>query len=231
MYGLKQAAILAYTKLISILKPFGYHPIPHTVGMWQHKKRKTKFCLCVDDFGIKYTCLHDAQHLLNALTSAYTISTDWTGKHYCGLTLDWDYTGRTVDISTPNYIHKVFHKYQHTPPDKPMYAPHTYNEPVYGKRRQMAPDLDESSYLSPKGIKEIQGIIGSFLYYARAVDPTMLTALNELSGEQSKPTTNTHTKVNLLLDYAHTYPNATLRYRASDMVLCVESDVTTMRLG
>ena len=56
MYGLKQAAILAYTKLISILKPFGYHPIPHTVGMWQHKTRKTKFCLCVDDFGIKYTC-------------------------------------------------------------------------------------------------------------------------------------------------------------------------------
>ena len=64
-----------------------------------------------------------------------------------------------------------------------MYAPHTYNKPVSGKRRQMAPDLDESSYLSPKGIKEIQGIIGSLLYYARAVDPTMLTALNELSGE------------------------------------------------
>ena len=107
MYGLKQAAILEYTKLISILKPFGYHPIPHTVGMWQHKTRNTKFCLCVDDFGIKYTCIHDAQHLLNALTSAYTISTDWTGKNYCGLTLDWDYTGRTVDISIPNYIHKV----------------------------------------------------------------------------------------------------------------------------
>jgi hypothetical protein len=57
----------------------------------------------------------------------------------------------------------------------------------------MAPDLDESSYLSPKCIKEIQGIIGSFLYYARAVDPTMLSALNELSGEQSKPIPNTRT--------------------------------------
>ena len=163
MYGLKQAAILAYTKFISIFKPFGYHPIPHTVGMWQHKTRKTNFCLCVDDFGIKYTLLYDAQHLLNALTSAYTISTDCTGKYYCGLTFDWDYIGRTVDSSIPNNIHKVLHKYQHPPPDKSMYAPHTYNEPVYGKRRQMAPDLDESSYLSTKGIKEIQGIICSLL--------------------------------------------------------------------
>ena len=33
------------------------------------------------------------------------------------------------------------------------HAPYTYNEPVYEKRRQMAPDLDEPSYLSPRGIK------------------------------------------------------------------------------
>jgi hypothetical protein len=168
--------------------------------------------------------------LLNALTSAYTISTDRTGKNYCGLTLDWDYTGRTVDISIPNYIHKVLLKYQHPPPNRPTYAPHTYNEPVYGQRHQMAPDPDDSSYLSPKGIKEIQGIIGSLLYYARAVDPTMLTTLNELSSEQAKPTANTRKKVNMLLDYAHTYPNSALRYRASDMILIVESDAAYLVL-
>ena len=34
MYGLKQAAILAYQQLEAFLKPAGYHPIPHTVGLW-----------------------------------------------------------------------------------------------------------------------------------------------------------------------------------------------------
>ena len=46
MYGLKQAAILAYTQLVNNLKPFGYYPCPYTAGLWVHKTKKTKFCLC-----------------------------------------------------------------------------------------------------------------------------------------------------------------------------------------
>ena len=37
MYGLKQAAVLAYENLIKNLKPFGYEPIPHTDSFWRHK--------------------------------------------------------------------------------------------------------------------------------------------------------------------------------------------------
>ena len=37
MHGIKQDSILAYTKLVSILKPFGYRPILYTVEMWQNK--------------------------------------------------------------------------------------------------------------------------------------------------------------------------------------------------
>ncbi len=33
MYGLKQAAILAYKQLKENLSKYGYYPIPHTVGM------------------------------------------------------------------------------------------------------------------------------------------------------------------------------------------------------
>ena len=54
MYGLKQAAILAYDNLKTILKPFGYVPVTRTVGFWKHGTRPTTFCLYVDDFGIKY---------------------------------------------------------------------------------------------------------------------------------------------------------------------------------
>ena len=67
MYGLKQAAILAYDNLQKNLKPFGYAPVIGTVGIWQHETRPTTFCLCVDDFGIKYNTTQEAQHLLYAM--------------------------------------------------------------------------------------------------------------------------------------------------------------------
>ena len=56
MYGLKQAAVLAYNQLKTNLKPAGYAPIVGTVGMWQHDTKHTKFCLCVDNFGIQRWC-------------------------------------------------------------------------------------------------------------------------------------------------------------------------------
>ena len=37
MYGLKQAALLAYRHLIDNLSQYGYKPIKGTVGMWQHE--------------------------------------------------------------------------------------------------------------------------------------------------------------------------------------------------
>ena len=67
MYRLRQATILAYKQLVKNLKPYGYYPIPHTMGMWAHKTRPTKFCLCVDDFGVKYFSKDDIHHLLDAL--------------------------------------------------------------------------------------------------------------------------------------------------------------------
>ena len=49
------------------------------------------------------------------------------------------------------------------------------------------------------------------LYYSRAVDPTMLPALNEIATEQAHPTENTKTKCKMLLDYAAIYPDSKIR--------------------
>ena len=106
MYGLKQAAILAYENLVSNLSKHGYKPIPHTVGMWKHISRKTVFCLCVDDFGVKYYNVDDANHLLDALRKSYKITVDWKGQNYCGLTINWNYKEGYVDISMPGYVKK-----------------------------------------------------------------------------------------------------------------------------
>ena len=223
MYGLKQAALLAYQQLLKFLRPAGYSPIPNTVGMWKHDTRQTIFCLCVDDFGIKFQNKHDVNHLLDTLRKHYKVSIDWEGKHYCGLTFNWNYDKGYVDISMPGYIEKTLHKYQHQKPSKSEYSPHIHNEPVYGAKQQFT-QIDDSPSLDTKTTKRIQGIIGSLLYYARAIDNTMLTAINEISAVQSKPTEKTLQAVTKLLDYASTYPDTTIRFYASDMTLYAESD-------
>jgi hypothetical protein len=223
MYGLKQAALLAYKHLVNILQPFGYYPCPYTTGLWKHKTRPTVFCLCVDDFGIKYFNDADRDHLLNALKSNYRISTDLEGKHYCGLTLDWNYAQKFVEISMPEYVIKTLERLCHPLPKRPQYAPHAWNKPVFGRKVQYA-NYDETPLLDATGIKFVQSTVGSFLYYARAIDPTMLVALNEIGQQQAKPTEKTRRACKMLLDYAATYPNTKIRYHASDMILHCDSD-------
>ena len=72
----------------------------------------------------------------------------------------------------------------------------------------------------------IQEVTGTFLFYARAVDPTMLVALSSIASEQSAPTTETMEKAHYFLDYAASHPDAVLTYKASDMVLSVHSDAS-----
>ena len=68
--------------------------------------------------------------------------------------------------------------------------------------------------------------MGTLLYYARAVDATILVALGTLAAQQAKGTEHTSRAINQLLDYCHTHPNAILRYRASDMILKIHSDAS-----
>ena len=60
--------------------------------------------------------------------------------------------------------------------------------------------------------KRIQSVVGLFLYYGRAIDNTILPALNEIALSQAEPTEMTNKKVNMLLNYLHTYKNAIIRF-------------------
>ena len=88
----------------------------------------------------------------------------------------------------------------------------------------MAPDPDSSELLDQKGTKFIQTIVGIFIYYARALDPTMLHALNDISCIQARPTRDKLAKAKWFIDYAATYLNTIIRYHASKMVLQIDSD-------
>ena len=224
MYGLKQAAVLAYDNLVNNLSASGYSPVPTTIGMWKHNTRQTKFCLCVDDFGIKYYSDDDAHHLLTALQKNYAVTVDKEGKNFCGLKIDWHYDDNYVDINMPNYVSDALHRFQHPAPVYPQYSPHQHNPINYGERRQYAAAPDQSELLDKKGTTRVQSVVGTFLYYARAIDSTMLPALNEIASQQAAPTTQTLQKCNRLLDYVATYPNAYIRFHASDMILMLDTD-------
>ena len=67
MYCLKQATVLAYNQRVKHLSHHGYTPCPFTAGLWIHCTQRTKFCLCVNDFGIKYFSADDKDHFLSTL--------------------------------------------------------------------------------------------------------------------------------------------------------------------
>ena len=67
-------------------------------------------------------------------------------------------------------------------------------------------------YLTKDGKKIVQQVIGSFLVYAKAIDMTILLALNTIAGAQAAPTQNTLKRVHQLLDYMATNPKAIIRF-------------------
>ena len=224
MYGLPQAGKLAHDQLKAHLKKFGYAPCRLTPGLWKHQTRPISFTLVVDDFGVKYVNEEDLNHLIASLRQKYELHVDLTGSFMLGMSITWDYANRHVDISMAKYIKKALAKFQHNQPPHHQAQPHRWTPPVYGASVQTPPAPDTTATLNAKETKRVQEIVGTFLYLARAVDPTILVALNDISAKQSAPTRQTLTDLNQLLDYIACNDNPTIRYRASDMVLHIHSD-------
>ena len=77
----------------------------------------------------------------------------------------------------PGYIAAALHRFQHPLPIAKEDSPHAWIEPTYGAPIQLAPLEDTSPRLDTEGTTRGQQIVGTLLYYARAVDSTMLVAL------------------------------------------------------
>ncbi len=204
MYGLPQAGRIANDQLIPILAAAGYHQAEHTPGLFTHEWRPVTFSLVVDDFGIKYVGKEHADHLIATLEAKYTISQDWSGSTYLGLTLDWDYDNKTVDLSMPGYIEKALQRFQHIAPTRPQHAPHHWIPPQYGAPVQLTAPPDTTQHIDKPQTKRLQQIIGVLLYYGRALDLTMLVTLGSLAAAQAEGTQATLEACTQLLNYAAT---------------------------
>ena len=219
MYGLPQAGILAQQRLIRHLAKAGYKQCPNVPCLFTHDNNGIAFTLVVDDFGIKYQNKESAEHLINTLKELYPITIDWTGNKYLGISLEFDNSNQSVTLSIPGYIDKLLQRFQPAGIQQAA-SPSIYVPPKYGKTTQYI-KIDNSEVLTASEKKKIQEIVGSLLYYARAVDPSMLTAVNAIASEQATPTQTVQAQVDRLLAYAASYPNNRLRLKACDMVLMV----------
>ena len=94
---------------------------------------------------------------------------------------------------------------------------------MYGTKQQTN-NIDTSKPLTPKEIKFLQSKLGTALYYARIMDYTTITVVNNISLLRTKVTKNTNKLINKLFDYIYTNPDAKLMFQKSDMILKGHSD-------
>jgi len=201
----------------------GYYPSAHTPGLFLHRTRKINFCLVVDDFSVSYVNKEDALHLENTIKAKYPMTSDWDAKRYIGIDLDWDYHNRTLKTSMDGYIEKALHQFQHKLPAQHHFAPSSHTVPAYGARVQLA-KVDRSPPMTPTQTKYLEQVCGKFLYIARTLDDSTMHAINDLSSNKNTATQTTQKELIKLLNYCASNPNPTKMYRASDMILAVDSD-------
>ena len=174
IYGLPQAGAIANAYLTKKLKPHGYYEVPHTPGLWKHISSPVQFSLVVDDFGVKCVGKEHALYLVKALKEEkFTISEEWEGNLYCGISLKWDYNKRELFISMPGYIKKQLQKYKHLPSPKPQHSPFPIPPPEDMERRR----IGKSQRTTPPPRPPTKSNTSSASWVSSSTTPVLLTPL------------------------------------------------------
>ena len=93
----------------------------------------------------------------------------------------------------PNYVIDTLNRLQHNK-QHPQYSPHVHLPIIYGKlgQRQYTTSPDTSQLLISQKTTQVKLGLETLLYYARAIDGTTLTAINDIATQQAEPTKHTH---------------------------------------
>ena len=126
----------------------------------------------------------------------------------------------------PGYVQKMLLRFKHEPPSRNQYSPYQPQPRKFGKDTDDTIPEDKSPKLDEKRKKVVQQVIGTCLYYARAVDCMVLPAISSIASTQANVREETEQRVKQLLHYLATLPNAKVRFYASKMVLNVHSDAS-----
>ncbi len=126
----------------------------------------------------------------------------------------------------PDSIPKVLQRFNDNKEFHHATTPGVYHPPEYGQKGPQTERVDSTRPLNAAGIKRLQEIVGAFLFYARAVDCTMLPAVVQLAAAQAHPTAAVLGAADRLMRYAAGHPVQRLIYRACDMILYIQSDAS-----
>ena len=66
-----------------------------------------------------------AFHLIKFQRKDYTLTTNFSDSLYVGITLNWNYIVRTVDLSIHIYIDRVLQQFTHISPHRQQQSPHS----------------------------------------------------------------------------------------------------------
>jgi hypothetical protein len=224
-YGLPQAGALSQKRLFKHLEAHGYTQIPSSPSVFRNSAGSIRFSLVVDDFAVVWTDRACIDHFISTLTSLYQVKVNWEGTKYLGMNIAINRTKRYVTITMNGYIQKLLRRVR---PNgiKGASTPALYVPPNYGNPGSQKATVDASHLASESDKKLLQSVVGTLLYYSRAVDPSICTAVHQLGSVQSKPTANDMKSMECLLQYVSTHSNMGIRYYASNMILQLMSDAS-----
>ena len=224
-YGLPQAGILSQQRLFQHLKEHGYFQLPMIPSVFRNESGSIRFTLVVDDFAVVWKEQRDIDHLITTLTKLYSVKVNWLGSKYLGMNIAINREKRHVTISMPGYIDKLLQKVR---PQgiKGASTPAIYTAPNYHHPKNQLSTMDGSPPATEAEKKLLQSIVGTLLYYARAVDPSLCTAVHELGSVQSDPSQNDMRKMERLLQYVSKHRDHGIRYYASTMILRLLCDAS-----
>ena len=86
----------------------------------------------------------------------------------------------------------------------------------------------ESPKLSPPESNTVKQVVGTFIYYACAFNPTMLVALNSITAEQANSTEAIAKAVTQMLNYSAIHSEAITRYHTNDMILHIDINASLL---
>ena len=86
----------------------------------------------------------------------------------------------------PGYVHVVLNALQHEKPKRPQDSTYPGKQLVYGKNNHMLSGKAPAEELDEHNQKILQKIVGKFLYYSRAIEPTILHHQKKGMGSQAE---------------------------------------------
>ena len=89
------------------------------------------------------------------------------------------------------YAPKACKHFQYMMPKTKQDSPYPSKKSNYGTKVQYAKEADHSRKLTKEEKTFVQQVLGTFYFYGRAIDSTMLMPLSAIAATQAEPTEET----------------------------------------